>query len=158
MEKPQIINPPNRLRERVTGSGPISEEMLARAEAAVESLSAQFGALMASQIAELDRLQAEGAAASSTQQLATAKRIFEIVHDLRGQAGTFDYPLITRIGSSLCRFTENLTECDARCYEVIRVHIEAMDAVLHNALHGDGGPLGEAIAGGLETAVKKILS
>jgi len=158
MQKPQIINPPNRLRERVTGSGPISEEMLARAEAAVQSLSDQFGELLASQIAELGRLHAEGAAAPVEKQLDIAKRIFEIAHDLRGQAGTFDYPLITRIGASLCRFTENLTDCDARCYEVIRVHIEAMDAVLHNGLQGDGGPLGEQIAGGLETAVKKILS
>jgi hypothetical protein len=158
MEKPQIINPPNRLRERVTGNGPISEEMLARAEAAVESLSGQFGELLASEIAKLGRLYAEGVAAEPDRQIALAKTIFEVAHDLRGQAGTFNYPLITRIGSSLCRFTENLTECDARCYEVIRVHIEAMDAVLHNGLHGDGGPLGEEIAGGLETAVKKILS
>ena len=158
MQKPQIINPPNRLRERVTGSGPISDEMLARAEAAVQSLSGQFGELLDSQIGELGRLYAEGAAAPVEKQLGIAKQIFEIAHDLRGQAGTFDYPLITRIGASLCRFTENLTDCDARCYEVIRVHIEAMDAVLHNALRGDGGPMGDAIASGLETAVKKILS
>ena len=158
MEKPQIITPPNLLRERVTGSGPISEEMLARADAAVGSLSAEFAALLATEIAKLGGLQAQGAAATPARRLEIAKAIFEITHDLRGQAGTFDYSLITRIGSSLCRFIENLTACDERSYEVIRVHIEAMDAVLHNALHGDGGPLGQAIAGGLETAVKKILS
>jgi hypothetical protein len=158
MEKPQIINPPNLLRERVTGSGPISAEMLARAEAAVESLSAQFSELLASEIGQLGSLHAESVGASTARRLEIAKAIFEITHDLRGQAGTFDYPLITRIGSSLCRFTENLTDCDERCFEVIRVHIEAMVAVLHNALHGDGGPLGDAIASGLETAVKKILS
>jgi hypothetical protein len=158
MQKPQIINPPNLLRERVSGGGPISPEMLARAEAAVESLSAQFGVLLSSEIEKLGDLYAAGSAASADRRLAIAKEIFEVVHDLRGQAGTFDYPLITRVGTSLCRFTENLTACDERCYEVIRVHIEAMDAVLRNALRGDGGALGEAIAGGLEKAVKKILS
>jgi hypothetical protein len=158
MQKPQIINPPNRLRERVSGSGPISPEMVARAEAVVKELSAQFGTLLASDIDRLGILHANGAAAEPARRIEITKEIFEITHDLRGQAGTFNYPLITRVGTSLCRFTETLEECDERCYEVIRVHIEAMSAVLRHALQGDGGPLGEQIAGGLETAVRKIMA
>jgi hypothetical protein len=87
-----------------------------------------------------------------------AKLIFEIAHDLRGQAGTFDYPLITRVGSSLCHFTDGLDYCDDRGLEVIRLHIDAMQAIVAASLRGDGGKVGQEIASGLEKAVQKVLA
>jgi hypothetical protein len=157
MQKPQIVTPPNRLRQKVAGSGPISPEMLSRAKEAVASLAPVFAELMAKDVERVCALYAEGLA-DPTRRLEIAKAIFEVTHDLRGQAGTFDYPLITRVGSSLCRFIENLQECDDACFAVIGVHVEALDGVLRNAIRGDGGPLGREIAAGLEAAVKKVLS
>lgn len=156
--KAEIINPPNLLRRKVSGSGPISQEMLTRAKAAVENLTAQFSELLKKDIEKVSALHGEGLAADAARRLDIAKAIFEVMHDLRGQAGTFDYPLVTRVGSSLCRFVENLEACDDRCYEVIGVHVEALNAILRHAVRGDGGPLGQEIADGLERAVKKILS
>jgi hypothetical protein len=155
--KAEIINPPNLLRRKVSGSGPISQEMLTRAKAAVENLTAQFSELLKKDIEKVSALHAEGLA-DPARRLDIVKAIFEVMHDLRGQAGTFDYPLVTRVGSSLCRFVENLEACDDRCYEVIGVHVEALNAILRHAVRGDGGPLGQEIADGLERAVKKILS
>jgi hypothetical protein len=157
VQKTQIVTPPNRLRPKVSGSGPISPEMVTRAKEAVASLAPAFAELMAKDVAKVAALYAEGLADPS-RRLEIAKAIFEVTHDLRGQAGTFDYPLITRVGSSLCRFIENLKECDDACFEVIGVHVEALDGVLRNAIRGDGGPLGREIANGLELAVKKVLS
>ena len=160
MAKPsnsQIVNPPNPLRDKVSGGGPISEEMLQRAALAVESLAEQFDDLLESEIARLHAL-FERAAADPSQGMEFAKQIFEIAHDLRGQAGTFDYPLITRVGTSLCRFADELGCCRERELEVIRLHIEAMQAIMASALRGDGGALGQQIADGLEKAVEKVLA
>ncbi len=155
--KPQIVNPPHPLRSKVSGSGPISQEMLNRAEVAVEGLAAQFDALLESELDKLSELAGLGAREPS-HRTDVAKQIYEIAHDLRGQAGTFNYPLITRVGSSLCRFTEGLEDCGEREFEVIRLHIEAMQAILASSLRGDGDTVGRQIAGGLERAVGKILS
>jgi len=155
--KPQIVNPPNPLRTKVSGSGPISQEMLKRAEGAVEALAAQFNALLESDFEKLSEL-ADLASREPSRRMEIAKQIFDIAHDLRGQAGTFNYPLITRVGSSLCRFTEGLDRCDERELKVIRLHIEAMQAILASSQRGDGDAVGEQIAHGLELAVAKILS
>lgn len=157
MQKPQIVNPPDRLRQKVSGGGPISPEMLARAKEAVASLAPQFAALLAKDVEKVCDLYAEGLA-DPPRRFEIAKAIFDVTHDLRGQAGTFDYPLVTRVGSSLCRFIESLTVCDDACFEVIGVHVDALNAVLRNSIRGDGGPLGREIAVGLETAVKKVSS
>jgi len=155
--KPQIVNPPNSLREKVSGSGPISEAMLKKAEQAVASLAAQFDALLESEIGKLTELTAT-AVKEPGRRMDIVKLIFEIAHDLRGQAGTFNYPLITRVGSSLCHFAEGLEKCAERELEVIRLHIEAMQALLASTRQGEGGPVGEAIADGLEKAVSKVLA
>jgi hypothetical protein len=155
--KPQIVNPPNPLRDKVSGSGPISEEMLERAEKAVEGLAAQFDELMAGELDKLGEL-VDAGMKEPARRLEIAKLIFEISHDLRGQAGTFNYPLITRVGSSLCRFTDDLTACNERELQVIQLHINAMQAILADVRRGDGGAVGEEIADGLELAVRKMMA
>ena len=154
--KPKIINPPNKLREKVSGSGPISQEMIDRAELAVESLTAEFEDLMAGQIDRLNALYEDGVK-DNARQSDVIQEIYQVAHDLRGQAGTFDYPLITRVGSSLCSCTDSLGSCDKRRLEVIRLHIDAIKAVHSASLKGDGGPVGQAIADSLEQAVQKVM-
>ena len=155
--KPQMIQPPNRLKEKVSGNGPISQEMLDRAETALGSLSVQFDELMAGEIRKLGDLHRLGVE-DEGRRAEMADLIFEIAHDLRGQAGTFDYPLITRVGSSLCHFMDGLDCCDEQGLQVIRLHIDAMQAIVSSSLRGDGGQVGQEIASGLETAVRKVLS
>lgn len=156
-DKPQIVSPPNRLRQKVSGTGPISPEMLARAKEAVSNLAPAFAELMAKDVEKIASLYEEGLA-DPTRRMEIAKAIFDVAHDLRGQAGTFDYPLVTRVGSSLCRFIEKLEGCEAVHFEVIAVHVDALEGVLRNAIRGDGGALGREIADGLELAVKKVLA
>jgi hypothetical protein len=155
--KAQIVHPPNLLKSKVSGSGPISQEMLNRAETALDGLAAQFDALMDGEIKKLGELHHLGVR-EEARRADLAKHIFEIAHDLRGQAGTFDYPLITRVGSSLCHFTDGLTYCDEQALTVIRLHIDAMQAIVASSLRGDGGDVGQAIASGLEKAVGKVLA
>ena len=156
-DKPQIVSPPNRLRQKVSGTGPISPEMLARAKEAVSNLAPAFAELMAKDVEKIARLYEEGLA-DPARRMEIAKAIFDVAHDLRGQAGTFDYPLVTRVGSSLCRFIEKLEGCEDVHFEVIAVHVDALEGVLRNAIRGDGGALGREIADGLELAVKKVLA
>lgn len=155
--KAQIITPPNLLRQKVSGSGPISQEMLDRADHALEGLSEQFDDLMAEAVDRLTDLYRRGVD-DPARRAALVREMFAVAHDLRGQAGTFDYALISRVGTSLCHFTDGVDSFDDRRYEVIRVHIDAMQVVLANSLRGDGGAMGQEIANGLEKAVQKVLS
>lgn len=51
---------------------------------------------------------------------ADVKKMFDIAHEVRGQGGSFDFPLITSIGDSLCRFLEPLDSLTGRDLAALR--------------------------------------
>ncbi|WP_422369375.1 response regulator [Pelagibius sp.] len=79
-----------------------------------------------------------------------------IAHELRGQGGIFDYPLITAFGKTLYEAT---IDTDAKVTEnrlkLIEAHIDAIRLVFTNKIRGKGGDVGKALLKDIERAVKK---
>jgi chemotaxis protein histidine kinase CheA len=151
----EIINVPHAIRLKVSGGGAISEAMLKKANQVIEEMTASFVAVLRVEIDKMAALSED--AKTAADKSALVEQIFEVSHDLRGQASTFDFPLVTRIGSSLCRFVEAADLSDTRAQEVIDAHINSMKLVVVQDLRGDGGAAGQKIATGLEIAAKKVL-
>ena len=155
--KTQLVNPPHPIREKVTGGGDISEEMLQRAGQAVQALSDGFIRNAADDVEKLAQLY-EQATADPANRVDAVREIFSVSHDLRGQGATFDYPLLTRVGSSLCSVAESIDPTDDKCFAIIGLHIDALRAIIIRDIKGDGGPIGREIAAGLEKAAGKNIS
>ncbi|MGE0251442.1 MAG: response regulator [Dongiaceae bacterium] len=69
--------------------------------------------------------------------------IYNIAHELRGQGDTFGYNLITTFGKSLCDYTESKhLELDEKLLELIRAHIDGIQAVIREDIKGLGGESG----------------
>ncbi len=151
----QVINPPNLIKAKVSGSGGPSSAMLERAEEAINRLSDDYPKWAMKDIETLCTLMEE-AEKSDDARIENLRQIFKLAHDMRGQGGSFGYPLMTRVGSSLCRFTEVLNNPDERAMKVVRAHVEAMRAVIVNRVRGDGDAIGREIAQGLEFAVDRF--
>lgn len=82
--------------------------------------------------------------------------INRIAHELRGQGGTFDYPLITKLCKSLYEATSNPDRqiTDDR-KNLIDAHIDAIRTVFKNRITGDGGEIGLALLHDIDVAVRK---
>ncbi len=138
-----MIRPDRRLGDKVPETGgPTPEQAVLRALNATEHLSEAY------QGWAVDDLQAlwqafQGSAAAGNDADADVKKMFDIAHEVRGQGGSFGFPLITGIGDSLCKFLEPLDSLTGRDLEVIKIHILAMKAVFHQNLKGDSGAAGE---------------
>jgi chemotaxis protein histidine kinase CheA len=78
-----------------------------------------------------------------------AHDIFRRAHDIKGQGGSFNYPLMTRIGGALCRLLKERPELDDDALAVVLAHVEAMETVVVRRLEGDGGEVGTALLAGL---------
>ncbi len=78
-----------------------------------------------------------------------------IAHELRGQGGTFGYPLITVFGKSLYEVTKPPCRQDDANLEIVKAHIDTMRAVLREKIEGDGGETGQMLFKALKMAINK---
>ena len=150
----EVIHPPNKLRARVgPGTKGMDPALLAKAEEAVVKVqnSIDFAAQVAPDLAKItDALQH---ISQRNDQHKHLEAMFQVVHDLRGGGTSFGYPLVTQIGSLLCKYIEHREDADDAEIEVIRAHVDALRAVVMSKLKGDGGPIGQEIVKGLHKIV-----
>ncbi|KZD11988.1 Hpt domain-containing protein [Oceanibaculum pacificum] len=152
----EIIHPANKLKQYVNDPRALNAAAIAKAEAAMEKFTASID-LAAEAEPDLKEMQAAYQAMKAQPQdcTAAARRIFDLAHDLRGLGTNFNYPLITRICGSLCRFIDGMTKANDTQMEIVRAHVDAIRAVLHNQMKGEGHAIGTQIAEGLETLVRE---
>lgn len=81
-----------------------------------------------------------------------------IAHELRGQGGTFGYPLITLFGKSLYETTEYPCREDDANIQICIAHIDTIRAVIREKIEGDGGAIGRELLMSLNKAIAKYSS
>ncbi|WP_193366856.1 response regulator [Pelagibius marinus] len=82
--------------------------------------------------------------------------INQIAHELRGQGGIFDYPLITSFGKSLYDATlDTRGKVTDNRLKLIEAHIDALRVVFNKQVRGDGGKVGAELLQDIERAVRK---
>ena len=153
--KYKIINPPNTIATRVSGSGPMSASMLKRSEEVLKKHTEAFTGNAKSEVEELSAAVDELAKNRENPEEAI-HLVFKICHNIRGQGGTFGYDLITDIAASLCNYIEELESCDGDALTLISTHVDAMRAVITENATGDGGAIGQEISKSLNLAVTKL--
>lgn len=120
----------------------LDPEALARAEAALAGLSHDYLTWAEADIASLRA----GLAGLEGHPAEALDRLYRIAHDMKGQASTFGYPLVTEIAQRLCRLIETGQAAPDR----LHLHVEALAEVVESRLTGDGGAAGRALIGRLE--------
>ncbi len=89
------------------------------------------------------------------QRSAMVRKIAKISHDMKGQGGSFGYPVMSEIAASLdkfCRTTPNPQQTEL---ELVTAHVDAMRAVISDDLRGEAGETGKALLSKLEAASRK---
>ena len=153
--KAEIIEVPNTIRKKVSGSGPISNDMLRRAETVIVEHGAEYVGRAQAQVEGLVKT-AKSAQAAPHKREELFEQIFQQSHDIRGMGSTFGFDLVTAIGGSLCNFIEDIEETSDAAMEVVTAHVDALRAVIGNEVKGDGGTIGQEIYQGLVLAVAKV--
>lgn len=153
---PQIIRPPNALRAKVGGFGGIDANAIAKAEAALKAMSAQFGQWLNDEIVKLDQAQADIRAKGYTPE--TAEALYFRAHDLKGLGATYQYPLVTRIAGSLCRLMDDTAKRMQAPLVILDAHVDAIRAVVRDEIQTDEHPVGRDLAETLEARVAEHLA
>jgi chemotaxis protein histidine kinase CheA len=129
------------------------EAVLARAQAAVADLAKNYGP---NTTADLDRCAGllKAAREDAGTRAASIKELYGIAHNIKGQGGSFGYPLVTRIGHSLCTLVRQEREFSDADLGVVQAHLDALRLILAKDIKGEGGEVGAKLAARLENMVK----
>jgi HPt (histidine-containing phosphotransfer) domain-containing protein len=126
-----VITQPNPLRKvlrRVDDKDP--DDPVGRAEKALAGLSGEFKNWM---VIEADRLSAAHAAILKHGfGDAAADELFRAAHDIKGDAATFGYPSAAVAAESLCRIIEHAPDLEKVPSQLIRHHIDAIQAIVRD--------------------------
>jgi chemotaxis protein histidine kinase CheA len=137
------------------GMPDIDPEILARAERAVAALGDEFVARVGNELPEYRALVKQSGFETNDKSL---KSIFTFAHDLRGQGGSFGYPLLSEIGTSLCKFVETREHRLAAGDTIVfSAHIDVASAIIANGMAGEGDAVARTLVDSLASLVQKRL-
>ncbi|MEG3617153.1 hypothetical protein V5T82_01675 [Magnetovibrio sp. PR-2] len=152
----QFITPPNKLQDKVLK---IDEEITEPDFDALDDIVQQLGQEFVRRLPE--ELKAIGQELESLKAEPTnsARRavLFRRVHDLKGQAGTYDYWLITVVGNDLCRFIEHAETIAPVHLQVMEYHVQAMTRVMRDKMTGKAPAGAQKMVDTLHDMVGKVL-
>jgi hypothetical protein len=149
----QMIQVPNKLGAKVGGGrlGGIDPAAIAKAEAALKSLSGNFAQWLADEITKLEAarqvVRTEGVSAE------TMESLYLRCHDLKGLGATYGFPIITRIAASLCRLIDDKEKRIGAPMPLVDAHIDAIKAAVRDDIKEEDHPVGRVLVQELEARV-----
>jgi hypothetical protein len=157
-QKPiEVITPPNVLKAKIGGPLPaLDQNAIARAEAALDKLSDQFGEWIHEEAAKLSEAWAGYEKAPGTRQ--AKYELHRRSHDLKGLAPTYGYPLVGRICASLCKLTGDEHGDINAPVALLKAHVDAVKAAVNGKIMGADHAVGLALATELEAKTKALIA
>ena len=152
MSQQNPVIQPTSLRLKVGGRfGAIDPSAIAKAEAALKSLSGNFAQWLSEEVIKLDAarqlVRDDGVTAE------TMETLYLRAHDLKGLGTTYEFPLITRIGASLCRLIDDKDKRLTVSLPLVDAHIDAIKAAVRDSIKTDDHPVGRILIEELERKV-----
>lgn len=135
----------------------IDPEVLAKAQKIFDNMAADYPNFVMGLVKELEDLFRRYLNEPETR-IETVERMTAIAHDMKGQGGTFGYPLITEIADGLNKLLRSELDLNDTHLEIIKAHIDAMAVVIRDKISGDGGEIGVQLTSALKAVLEKMRS
>lgn len=156
----EIIQRPNKLREKVGGSadgkpGRIDPAAIMRANSYVARLAEAHEAQTKLDLTDLH--EAYRRAMDDVENRPThLRRIVKISDGILTLGKTFGYDLLSDFAHALNSFLIPLPEPTSAQMQVVGLHIDAMHVLVRDNIKGDGGAIGQALNSSLSVARAKL--
>lgn len=149
----QMIQAPSALRLKVGGGrlGMIDPAAIAKAEAALKSLSGNFTQWLNDEITKLEAARVTVRAEGPT--VENMESLYLRAHDLKGLGATYGFPLITRIAGLLCRLIDDKSKRMEAPVSLIDAHIDAIKAAARDDIKTEDHPVGKVLVQELESRI-----
>ena len=152
----ELFMPPNMLKAKVGGGVFAGLDMgaIRRAEAAMEEIKSEFSAWAA---AEVEKLMAARARFAKTPDAPSRSALLRAAHDMKGQAATFNYPLIARVSGSLSKLIGELPAEKELPLGLVDAHVSAIHVIYRDKVMDESNKVALALTLELEARVAEAL-
>jgi len=138
----EVIHMPNTLRAKV-GSVSLDAAAIERAEEALRSIADSYPDELARNVAAIASAWLEWQATPADD--VSKNRLATVAHDIKGQAGAFNYPLAADVATSLGVVLRHDAARLTYLHAIVKAHIDALTAISVRKITGDGGPVGREL-------------
>ena len=151
----ELFMPPNMLKAKAGGGlGGIDMAAMKRAEQAMETLKSEFGDMIADDVKTLGEARARYA---RTPDVASRAALMRAAHDIKGNAPTFNYPLIARVAGSLARLIGELPQNKQIPASLVDAHVNAVQVIHRQNIQTIDDKLAQALCAELDARVEETL-
>jgi HPt (histidine-containing phosphotransfer) domain-containing protein len=151
----ELFMPPNMLKAKLAGGlGGMDMAAMKRAEDALEKLKGEYGDWLAKDVQILIEARARYAQNPGAESRGALMRA---AHDIKGQAPTFDYPLIGRVAASLSRMIGELPPDTEPPLKLIDAHVSAIQAIHKHGMKDTNDKTALALCAELDARVEEVV-
>ena len=151
----RVIEVRNNLKAKAKqGNGVAPEQAIRAAEKRLQSMAVSYDDRLRT---DLDRVRDLINNAEKAENLDWLPELVRLSHDLEGQAGVFNFVLISFICSSLSAVLKMGDPKHAKFIATLHAHGDALTLVFHDRIMGDGGPGGRQLIEGLRATSMKVI-
>jgi len=152
----ELFMPPNMLKAKVGGGlGGIDMSALKRAESALENLSTEFAAWLEQDVKRLVEARKHLGQNPGAESRAALLRA---AHDIKGQAATFNSPLVARIAASLSRLLGEIPPDGDLPAGLVDAHVQAVQVIHRQNITDAKNPMAQTLCAELDAKVSELLA
>jgi len=151
----ELFMPPNMLKAKVGGGlGGMDVTAMKRAEAAMEGLASEFSEWIAQ---DVKALIAARVRYGQTPDAEARAALLRAAHNIKGQAPTFNFPLIGRVAASLSRMIGELAASATIPVLLVDAHVNAIQVIHKLGLKDTNDKTAQALCAELDARVDEVL-
>jgi chemotaxis protein histidine kinase CheA len=151
----ELFMPPNMLKAKVGSGGPgLDLAAIKRAETAMDGMRSGFADWAASDLEKLLNARAQFAGDGGS---AARAALLRAAHDMKGQAATYDFPMIARVAGSLSRLIGEWDEKKELPLGLVDAHVSAIKVIYRDRVMDTSNKMAVALTGELEKQVEAAL-
>lgn len=152
----ELFMPPNMIKAKVGGGlGGVDMAAMKRADGALESLKSEFADWIASDVKTLINARMRYA---QTADDAARGALMRAAHDIKGQAATFNFPLIARVAGSLSRLIGDLPPGQPLPLGLVDGHVNAIQVIHRQGIQDTNDKMAQTLCAELDARVEETLN
>ncbi len=150
----ELFMPPNMLKAKAGSAiGGIDVAALKRAELAMDTLKSEFTEWI---VDDVNRLSACRNQFAEHKTAKTRDDLFRASHDIKGQATTFEFPLVARAATSLCKLIDAMPAPESIPLLLVDAHVTAIRIIFRDKIKDVSNAMAVELLKELESRVAEI--